>query len=353
MLSKPLIEIDGKIVDKYNIPSEFVDVSVPSFQDINRKNFYKEVQEEGINILNYRKNKLNYYWNTYSIHQLFDDLLKILFGPTIIPWYDNKYDKRIIRLLLLFSFYKIDKNISDYNNGCDWICFLTDILKLTNYMYIYAIEKSNEFDNKLILVLKPFILGRKYKTKYTEEQSNIILNHILENIYYKLDELGYNYTIKVDDFYKDFELIIKFLIFYSYSMKKDCFFNIFNNVRQITGLLPYEPNKIIKKNNKKYNIIDYNNMKFVELLKVLSNTLCVILYFLNETNVKCKFKNLNNCNVNEIIKNCSYVQPINYNFDSAEYKYYNDAIETMNNKNILGGKKYEIINKKNDEKVLY
>lgn len=347
VLTKPLIEIDKKSANTYNIPSEFVDVSIPSFQDINRKNFYKEVQEEGINILNYRKGTFNYYWNTYSIHQLFDDLLKILFGPTVIPWYDAKYDKRIIRLLLLFSFYKIEKNIENNNGGCNWICFLTDILKLTNNLYIYAIEKSSSLNEKLLPVLKPFILGRNYNTKYTEEQSNIILNHILENIYYKLDELGYNYTIKVDEFYKDFELIIKFLIFYSYSMKKDCFFNAFNNIRQTTGLLPYEPNKTITKDDKEYNIIDYNNLKFIELLKVLSNSLCVILYFLNETNSKCKFKNLNNCNINETFENCSYVYPINFNFDSSEYKYYNNVIETNNNQNILSGKKYIIINKKN------
>jgi hypothetical protein len=350
VLTKPLIEIDKKSVETYNIPSEFVDVSIPSFQDINRKNFYKEVQEEGINILNYRKGTLNYYWNTYSIHQLFDDLLKILFGPTIIPWYDAKYDKRIIRLLLLFSFYKIEKSIENYNSACDWICFLTDILKLTNEMYIYAVEKSSSLNEKLFPVLKPFILGRKYNTKYTEEQSNIILNHILENIYYKLDELGYNYTVKVDDFYKDFELIIKFLIFYSYSMKKDCFFNVFNKIRQIAGLLPYETNKTITKDDKDYNIIDYNNLKFIELLKVLSNALCVILYFLNETNVKCKFKNLNNCDVNETFKNCSHIHPINYNFDSSEYKYYNNVIETNDNQNILRSKKYIIINKKNEKK---
>lgn len=140
-------------------------------------------------------------------------------------------------------------------------------------------------------------------------------------------------------------------------MKKDCFFDVFNNIRQITGLLPYEPNKTIMKDGKNYNIIDYNNVKFIELLKVLSNTLCVILYFLNETNVKCQFKNLNNCNVNETFKNCSYVHPINYNFNSSEYKYYNDIIETNNNQNKSGGKKYIIINKKNKKiinlKILY
>lgn len=341
-LTKPLIEIDGKIQKKYNISSEFVDVSIPSFQDINRKFFYKEVQEESIYIFKYEYDKLKYYWNTYSIHQLFDDLLKILFGPTIIPWYDAKYDKRIIRLLLLYSFYKIDKSINDQKYGCNWICLLTDMLKLTNNLYIASI--NNTSNNLLLSTFKPFILGRSYNTKYTKEQSNVIVSYILDNVYYKLDELGYNYTIRVDDFYKDFELIIKFLIFYSYSMKKDCFFDIFNNIRQVTGLLPYEPNKTIIKDNVNYNIIDYNNLKFIELLKILSNSLCVILFFLNETNVHCKFQNLNNCGTNSIIENCSYIRPINYDFNSSKHMYYDNVIEKKQND--VRQKKYMIIKKK-------
>jgi len=325
---------------EYNIPSEFVDVSIPAFPDINRKYFYSEVQEEGINILKYSNNSTNYYWNTYSIHQLFDDLLKILFGPTIVPWYDAKYDKRIIRLLLLFSFYKIEKIIKKSNSSCEWICFLTDVLKLTNELYIYT---SDNVDNLLsVQSIKPFIFGKNYKLKYSDDQSIIVEKYILDNVFYKLNELGYNQTIKINEYYADFEIIIRFLIFYSYSMKKSCFPDVFNNLRNISGLLPYEPNKTIIKDGKEINIIDYNNSKFKELLKLMTNTLSVILFILNETNKSCKFKDLTKCVVNQIEKNCDYVKPIHYDFDSYSYKYYSNVVEK--NKLQTGYKKYIIKN---------
>ena len=341
-ITKPIIKIDDKIMEEYNVPSEFVDVSIPSFQDINRKYFYSEVQEKGINILKYSNGSTNYYWNTYSIHQLFDDLLKILFGPTIVPWYDAKYDKRIIRLLLLFSFYKIEKSIEQSNNSCEWICFLTDVLKLSNELYLYTFEKN--LDNLFsIQSIKPFILGKKYNDEYTEDQSRTIQKYIFNNIFYKLNELGYNQTIKIDEYYSDFELIIRFLIFYSYSMKKSCFPNVFNNLRNISGLLPYEPNKTIVKDGIEINIIDYNNSKFKELLKIMTNTISVILFILNETNKSCKFNDLTKCTVNDIEKNCDYVKPIDYDFNSYYYKYFNNVVEKNNLPNV-GKKKYIIKN---------
>jgi len=340
-ITKPIIKIDDKIVKEYNVPSEFVDVSIPAFSDINRKYFYSEVQEEGINILRYSNNSTNYFWNTYSIHQLFDDLLKILFGPTIVPWYDSKYDKRIIRLLLLFSFYKIEKSIKQSKSGCEWICFLTDVLKLTNELYIYS---SDNIDNLLLVQsIKPFILGKEYNLKYSDDKSMIIEKYIFDNVFYKLNELGYNQTIKIDEYYSDFELIIRFLIFYSYSMKKYCFPDVFNNLRNISGLLPYEPNKTIMKDGKEINIIDYNNSKFRELLKIMTNTISVILFILNETNKSCKFKDLTKCVVNQIEKNCDYVKPIHYDFYSYSYKYYSNVVEKKNSK--TGNKKYIIMNK--------
>lgn len=340
-LTKPIIKIDQQIMEEYNIPSEFVDVSIPSFQDINRKYFYSEVQEEGINILKYSNNSVNYYWNTYSIHQLFDDLLKILFGPSIVPWYDSKYDKRIIRLLLLFSFYKIEKSIKKTNSSCEWICLLTDILKLTNELYIYT---TNNIDDLLsVQSIKPFILGKKYDLKYSVDQSMIVEKYILDNVFYKLNQLGYNQTIGIDEYYDDFELVVRFLIFYSYSMKKSCFPDVFNNLRYISGLLPYEPNKTIIKDGKEINIIDYNNSKFKELLKLMTNTISVILFILNETSQSCKFTDLTSCVVNQINTNCDYVKPIHYDFDSYTYKYYNDVVEKNNLQ--TGGKKYIIMNK--------
>lgn len=344
-LIKPIIKINNIIKEKYDIPSEFVDVSIPAFTDINRKCFYKEVQEEGINILNYSQGSNDYYWNTYSIHQLFDDLLKILFGPTIVPWYDAKYDKRITRLLLLFSFYKVEKNIK-YNESCNWICFLTDMLKLTNELYIFS-TKSNINTVTSLEIIKPFILGKSFEKKYSDTESNIILTHIFDNLYYKLDELGYNYTIKIDDYYKDFELIIRFIIFYSHSMKKSCFFDVFNQIRYISGLLPYKPNKKITKNGEIYDIIDYNNLKFKELLKLIVNTISVIIFVLNETNNHCELKDLNICNVPKQNEKCEQVLPINYNFNSNIYKYLDSVVENDAIYKNVKQKKYFIKNVKN------
>lgn len=343
-ITKPIIKIDNVETHKYNIPSEFIDVSIPSFQDVNRKYFYNEVQKEGIYIMKYSNGTDEYFWNTYSIHQLYDDLLKILFGPTIIPWYDSKYDKRIIRLLLLFSFYKIEKSVKKYNDGCEWICFLTDILKLTNELFIYSF--SNDIDNLMsVQSIKPFILGKNYNSYYSNELATITIEkYILDNIFYKLNELGYNQIIRIDKYYADFELIIRFFIFYSYSMKKTCFPDVFNNLRYISGLLPYEPNKTIEKDGKKINIIDYNNTKFKELLKLMINTISVILFFLNETNYVCKFDDLTKCMSEKNQIKCDYVEPIKFDFNSYPYKYYNQICDD-DKKSLSFSKKYIIVKK--------
>jgi hypothetical protein len=191
------------------------------------------------------------------------------------------------------------------------------------------------------------MLGKFYEKKYSSVESNAIITHIFDNLYYKLDELGYNYTIKIDDYYKDFEPIIRFIMFYSHSMRKSCFFNVFNQIRYISGLLPYEPNKKITKNEITYDIIDYNNLKFKELLKLIANIISVIIFVLNETIYPCGLKNLNNCDVQKPNEKCEQVIPINYNFNSNVYKYYNNVVKNdendKGNKNIKQ-KKYFIKN---------
>ncbi len=356
---KPIISIDGVKINSYNIPSEFVDVSLPAFVDINRKYFYEEIQSEGINYLRYKTPNSIYNWNTYSIHQLYDDLLKILFGPTVVPWYDSKYDKRIVRLLILYMFFVVKKNIhktpnnnNEQNNECEWICMLSDILKLSNNLYEY-IKNANVSNLDSINSIKNVILGPNYLDYYSAEKSNYIINWIFDNIFYKLNENGYQSIIKVDDYYKDFEYVIRFFIFYSYSMKKPCFFDVFNNIRLYSGLLPYEPGKTIEKNNKTYDIIEYNNLKFAELLKLFVNIISVILFFINETDSNCNFNNLSECFHSQNITECKEVKPIHYNFKSHLYKYYTNAanIDNVNSIDNINNEKKQILkNNKNKNK---
>ena len=316
---KPLFIVNGEIKNTYKLPSEFVDVSVSGFTDATREKFYNEVQEEGICILQKIHNKSFYFWNSYTLTQLFNDLLDVLFTQTTtVPWYDSKYDKRIIRSLILYYFIKI----TSPNNNCDWICMITDIFELCLSMERHVSNPDKiPFPN-----IARFILGKNYLNHYTQNEANSITNFILSNCLDDLDNLLYNKIIKINKYYKDFEILIKFIIFYGWILTKNCFNDAFNRIRINTNLIPYEPGlQITHTNGTTQGIMTHNNTKYILLLKTCIDNFGILLYLFNEILPNCKYQNLTNCIGSPHINNpCDHTHPVNINFSSNDYVFYNN-----------------------------
>lgn len=101
------IKNENKVENIVNIPSEFLDISIPLFGDYN----YNHTLRYDNVILTSGENKLQV--NAYNLRQICDDLSFILFRQQYYcPWIDNKYEKRVVRFMY-FSFMDIYRKEDD------------------------------------------------------------------------------------------------------------------------------------------------------------------------------------------------------------------------------------------------
>jgi hypothetical protein len=141
---------------------------------------------------------------------------------------------------------------------------------------------------------------------------------------------------------------LRFIIFYSFIEKKPCFEEVFNIVRKNTNLIPYEPNKRITYKSNIYEIMNWNNIKYEEFLINLIDNIAILIYLLNELLPNCKKENLINCKNLMCNDPCAKVHPLQIDFNSDDYLYYNIPRPDI----IIGGSnsnkkyKYKITNKK-------
>ena len=295
---------DGKPNKNYNLPSEFIDVSISNYLDSTRKIYYNEVQKEGCGLLKIINKNKTYYWDSYTIEQLINDLWFVLFSQKLgIPWYDTKYDKRITRTLILYCLLKITKN--DKKN-INWLCGLTDFLTLSCDMYSYTISNNNYPS------INKFILGTDYLKKYTMEEGNFLSNYVIKNLTHDIKEIDLSNLIIVSDEYHEYDILLKFIIFYGNIMKNESFFTIFNNIRENSGITKYSFGQTINIHGTEINVLENNNNKFKNLLKTIINILPIIIYLMNETIDNCKVTDFKNCNkkINESDKKYKIVKNI-------------------------------------------
>ena len=135
-----ICEYDTIETNKLNIPSEFIDVSIPDFIDTTGQHYIKTLNKNNEpHRLADKKNDLHVY--SYSLLQIAEDLENVLFTQNIqiLPWLDSKYEKRLNRLVLFlllschFDNFSVDKTtkptnatekynfIININNLCDHI----------------------------------------------------------------------------------------------------------------------------------------------------------------------------------------------------------------------------------------
>ena len=273
---KPLILKDRKKMAEIDIPSEFIDISISKFIDTMRKHFIDEIKHDGgkIGIYNIKFNNNKMYWNAYTIEQLFFDISTLLFnGSYLLPWYDNKYNKRITRMLLLYLLYQVNNKRNKVETNIKWISVLVRILKLFINIKIY-IESNGDDTLFPFKNISKMLIMNDFEDK--EMQINITKN-ILDNCYLNIEyDFRSIFNIKTEYFY--FEYLIRIAIFYSYYMfkTKPDFLSILNSLRRNSNMPEYKSVNI-EINGVMQNVIDINNNKFKELIDIVITNLTVII----------------------------------------------------------------------------
>jgi len=113
----------------FNVPSEFIDVSMPSFQDATAQHFIKNSDNDNIaNIFKIIDNVF-LYTDCYSKTEIYDDLNVVLFSQnTYFPWVDKKYDKRIRRLITMLVISKLVFTNGRYTLGTEMRQILKNLI---------------------------------------------------------------------------------------------------------------------------------------------------------------------------------------------------------------------------------
>jgi hypothetical protein len=176
--------------DTLNIPSEFIDVSIPKFYDFNLSqlrhkaynnsgytNYFSKLNNPRLNCLNVLSTNLK-----YTIKDLNGTLYE---QSTFIPWNDNKYNKRIIRLLFIIfvSYYRKANTLKclDRFNSV-FGTFIDNLQELSDNIVKWYSDKNESNKNDILNSISKII--------YFNDQTNNLLNvNTLRNFYNYQDKL--------------------------------------------------------------------------------------------------------------------------------------------------------------------
>lgn len=173
-------KINFLINDKLNVPGELIDVSIPhkndfEMEELNSTKKFNEYMKKNIEKVYDQENDIKYY--IINTHFIVKDLYKILFITNLFPWDDEKYEKRLARLIYFIFLDLLDnKPIS-----------IKSLETIKNFFKIY-LKQLNEFNF--------------YDTGY--ESADKISKKIIK--YHLLDNFD---KIKFDKFIENFKKYIK------------------------------------------------------------------------------------------------------------------------------------------------
>jgi len=211
------------------IPSEFLDVSINYFNKNDK--FISMVNKSENKIIPSIENVYNnktYITHSYNIDILIDDLNGVLFHQLyFMPWLDNKYEKRLQRLLFLISYkYSVQNKMNSYKTVLGLLKTMSDEINEDSH------DETTKFINKTLKNI--FIFNNESDLEYIK---NLIINGNIEVIN----------TIDIKEDYKSFkDIIITSIVWYF----------IFKGPSDVNKLL----NKVHKFNGVKY-INDINGAK--------------------------------------------------------------------------------------------
>ena len=135
-------------VGAINVPGEFIDVSVPYYIGDNKEKSFKWEDLKTYKFDTADKKE----FDSYSVEQYFEDIYRILYNVHKYPWDDEKYDKRLKRLVLLGyidMLSKVKNDLSFIKGKYNQFKSLTSMMNA-----IQNITKSIDYANKANLTDK-------------------------------------------------------------------------------------------------------------------------------------------------------------------------------------------------------
>ena len=317
--------------ENLNFASEFIDISIIYKDEIKiYENFHKNKTGHDIfwpiNIFEYN-DEFKIVLLSYCLDDLYLDLKKILFKfNKFIPWNDDKFEKRIIRMNTLFFLYLYTTKSPDIYNTI--ITNMTDILDIINKKG-ELLPKYNEFYQTFSIDY--FINNINDINEVVDDNKNICgnlnkNNLILFNYKEKINDILINIKeyIKIHDIYKEFDDILFFIFIFYYLNKKDI--NIKNKIL----------NSFRYYNNLSDDTFDKSFIQYEKILKIFNN------FFSNEKELKKKILE----KLKELVLKDDIIEISggNFNIESSlsihnKYiKYINKKLEKLTiNNNIVGG----------------
>jgi len=146
-------------IDYFECPGELIDIVILKQDSFNLRSFYEHMDTEYSRYI-YKISDYELIYNSYTLYGHIQDLLYILFIYSKYPWDDQKYDKRLYRLLLLIIFEHIKNN----NNNDD----LQKVIYQYRDLFKYLINKNMD----------------EYKTEFQIDDSDNKMNkYLLNNLY--------------------------------------------------------------------------------------------------------------------------------------------------------------------------
>lgn len=204
------IDKNGKLLEEFNIPSEFIDISITSILSSlyheDEEIFVMPIEVEGFLLPNIPVRSHSY---VYFIN----DLSRVLFRDAgFIPWTKGKYEKRIKRLLLLIYLYDIRHQTN----------YLSVIHQLAN-----AIKFNLTHPKEAPICLDQFSLSPVFVASYLEYRD-----------FYDL--------VYLDKKYQIINKLMKFLLIFTAILGTANPLEILNRFRESTFMLPLTDLSILR-----------------------------------------------------------------------------------------------------------
>ena len=263
---KDSIKVDGEF-KTVNIPSEFIDISIPKFNSFNNENLLSHFSIN--NIFYNESNSVSI--NTYNIKEIYHDLIHVIFS-FFCPWVDFKYEKRIIRTIYFLFLYCRPHNKS-HNKSHNKMTIFFDLIELANSLLkIFSnyndINDTNIINNKekIYNKLKPF-----YEKFLLSSPSFFTdkITHMLKNKNASFP--FYDVLVKYD--YELISVVIANILHFSYLflLNSQDFISINNQFRKYYHYVPVLDNEIKK---------TYFE-KFTEMLSIFNDYGYTLYYLYN------------------------------------------------------------------------
>ena len=167
----------------FKLGGELIDVSIPHREDTKLAHYFEHLNQN-INNYDIKSESGNFVFKAPSLQYLIEDIEYILFDQPEFPWTDNKYEKRIRRLLFMY-FINLLTNIR--------MGYPQKINYLTNVQKIFSKLTQNSNDNTIINDIDVFISQHQNEEKFPFKVLLLKLKGILQNANYdntKLNEFA-------------------------------------------------------------------------------------------------------------------------------------------------------------------